>query len=820
MSDESNQNITNSDQPSKEDTLGLTPYVIAMTEFLTHPDTKPPLTISIEGEWGSGKSSFMKQLEEQIKVKSKELRKEELKKIWSKIKEEHITSDLSDICKFLQLRFSQETQTVWFNAWKHDKAESLWATFAISFLEEISRNRDFSDCIPNLYSSLLLFIKRLDFKEKPMKSLQTLFGGIVICSIIVGFIYVAFFKVGFSGVSNWSEQVVEIIEKSKGADKKEPKKEEPPSSENSENLPLSLSLLFGGAGSSLAVVGKLLAKLKELIGDPKMDLTQYLESPDYKKQVTFVETFHADFRKIVEAYVGKDEKVYVFIDDLDRCELGKAADLLQALNMMISNDPQIIFILGMDREKVAAGITYKQKDVLPYLASIGGKNQDTKDNYTLSKQLDYGFSYLEKFVQLSFTLPKPSENSLNDFFVGLSPGSNENQDLPIKTFFRIPYNFIPKTIDYLQFQINKIQKKFQKASLKKDIAPAVIEEAKPNHSTLAIFPIITKNLEKDEKEDLVKMVAPFFDNNPRRLKQYINALRLKRYMYYYAIGVKWEEKEQITQQQLGKFIAITLKYPRLLNELEKDNKLLENLETCAINKSNSTKSSQDTKLIIINKPIVNSQGDVNYGDANYWINTYPKLAALLSYEVEKASERYSLKTKGIKRLLEVSPKLDLDSKYFKLREFLEAKKWREADEETANVMRQVANREDYGWLDIEDIDNFSCKDLGIIDQLWVKYSEGRFGFSVQKTIYQELGGTREYNWEIWAKFGDRVGWRKDEEWLMYDELTFSTDAYKIGHLPSAKSSNLQISPIHKYHVKSSSVFERLCLFSRVETCKL
>ncbi|MBK1989487.1 hypothetical protein A0J48_018435 [Sphaerospermopsis aphanizomenoides BCCUSP55] len=472
--EESQNNITISDQPAGKDSLGLTPYVIAMTEFLTHPDTKPPLTISIEGEWGSGKSSFMKQLEEQIKVKSKEVREKKLKEVWENLK---IDSDLSEIWQFLQLRFGQETQTVWFNAWRHEKAESLWATFAISFLEEISRNRDLSDWIPNIWSSFILFINRLEVKEKPIKFFDTVVSSSVIVSIIVAFIYVGFFKVGYSGISNFSEQIVELLEKSekskdedkeekqdsqpnnqenkqdkkdqqpqKTADKEEKKDDKKSEDKNADSL-LTLSLLVGGAGGSLAGVGKLLSKLKELIGDPKMDLTQYLESPDYKSQVAFVEKFHEDFRKIVEAYIGVDEKVYVFIDDLDRCELGKAADLLQALNMMISNDPQIIFILGMDREKVAAGITYKQKNVLPYLASIRGNNQDTPGNHNLSKKLDYGFSYLEKFVQLSFTLPKPSENSLDGFFAELYSTHQVNKDLPIKTFFGIPYNIIPKTVD-------------------------------------------------------------------------------------------------------------------------------------------------------------------------------------------------------------------------------------------------------------------------------------------------------------------------------------------------------------------------------------
>ncbi len=79
----SKNTTTIGDQPATEDTLGFAPYVIALAEFLTSKDTKAPLTISIEGEWGSGKSSFMKQLQKQILEKSEELEKEELKKVSS-----------------------------------------------------------------------------------------------------------------------------------------------------------------------------------------------------------------------------------------------------------------------------------------------------------------------------------------------------------------------------------------------------------------------------------------------------------------------------------------------------------------------------------------------------------------------------------------------------------------------------------------------------------------------------------------------------------------------------------------------------------------
>ncbi|MEG4394753.1 serine/threonine-protein kinase [Microcoleus sp. BROC3] len=120
--------------------------------------------------------------------------------------------------------------------------------------------------------------------------------------------------------------------------------------------------------------------------------------------------------------------------------------------------------------------------------------------------------------------------------------------------------------------------------------------------------------------------------------------------------------------------------------------------------------------------------------------------------------------------------------YTNLQNLLAAKKWREADEETARVMLKVAGREKEGGLNTESIDNFPCEDLRTIDQLWVKYSNGRFGFSVQKRIYKSLGGTREYDSEVWEKFGDRVGWRKKNEWLYYNELTFSEKAPEA-HLP-------------------------------------
>ncbi|MEG4328250.1 serine/threonine-protein kinase [Microcoleus sp. herbarium5] len=118
--------------------------------------------------------------------------------------------------------------------------------------------------------------------------------------------------------------------------------------------------------------------------------------------------------------------------------------------------------------------------------------------------------------------------------------------------------------------------------------------------------------------------------------------------------------------------------------------------------------------------------------------------------------------------------------YTRLRDLLAAGKWKEANEETSKVMLKLARREKEGYLGQESIENFPCDDLRTIDQFWVKYSQGRFGFSVQKKIWLEVGGKVDYETE--CKRGDRVGWRKGCSWLNKSDLTFNKQA-PTGHLP-------------------------------------
>ncbi|MGQ4650196.1 GUN4 domain-containing protein [Lyngbya aestuarii] len=196
---------------------------------------------------------------------------------------------------------------------------------------------------------------------------------------------------------------------------------------------------------------------------------------------------------------------------------------------------------------------------------------------------------------------------------------------------------------------------------------------------------------------------------------------------------------------------------------------------------------------------------------------------------------------------------DCDIDYTKLRDLLKTGKWKEADQETLAVMLKAVNREQENFLDSEAIKNFPCTDLHTIDQLWVKYSGGQFGFSVQKSVWLSVGGElAEDNNEIYEaqlagslstlnsnaspedmvsqlhfrqtrlyeKFGLRVGWRDRNGvkllrgWTSYDDLTFSLIWAPVGHLPTlASSRQTGFEEVNYWLLKSD-------FFSRMDACWL
>lgn len=148
--------------------------------------------------------------------------------------------------------------------------------------------------------------------------------------------------------------------------------------------------------------------------------------------------------------------------------------------------------------------------------------------------------------------------------------------------------------------------------------------------------------------------------------------------------------------------------------------------------------------------------------------------------------------------------------YKNLEEYLKNEQWKEADLETMEILIEIADsiespnqpmkdRDVITWLELKDIDKIPDEDLKTIDKLWVEYSKGHFGFSVQAKIWTERecqGKQGEFNFIIYQnKFAKSIGWYDGRKWInRYDNFDFSVDA-KRGHLPSLSFPNQKIREI-------------------------
>ncbi|NJL40549.1 MAG: GUN4 domain-containing protein [Leptolyngbyaceae cyanobacterium SM1_4_3] len=98
------------------------------------------------------------------------------------------------------------------------------------------------------------------------------------------------------------------------------------------------------------------------------------------------------------------------------------------------------------------------------------------------------------------------------------------------------------------------------------------------------------------------------------------------------------------------------------------------------------------------------------------------------------------------------------------------------------VMLKTVNREAEGF-DEGSIKNLSCDLISQVDRLWLQHSDGKFGFSVWERMYLECGGkTNVEDEKSWNCFGNRVGWRMNNDWIDTNNANFSKSA-PVRHLP-------------------------------------
>ena len=116
--------------------------------------------------------------------------------------------------------------------------------------------------------------------------------------------------------------------------------------------------------------------------------------------------------------------------------------------------------------------------------------------------------------------------------------------------------------------------------------------------------------------------------------------------------------------------------------------------------------------------------------------------------------------------------------YAPLQQALARQQFEEADRLTSAILRELAGPDAVrrGYVYYSEVPPIASVDLESLDRLWLVYSQGRFGFSVQLRLLRSLAGR-------WEQLWPRLGWKQGGVWTRYPgSFTWSLEAPE-GHLP-------------------------------------
>ncbi len=284
------------DSPFTNDVLGRKPLVKNLITLLTNSDT--PIVFSLNAEWGTGKTVFLKMLAAQLKL--------------------------------------SDHKSIYFSAWETDFA----ADPMLAFLAEI---------IPAL--------EEIGGKNPAKKQ--------------------------------YADKVIRT---------------------GTHLLRHFIPLAVNAATAGLLNGGAIAAKLGE--GFAEELLNEYIQAKDE------ISKFKVEVRKLLSNEDGTTSKIYILVDELDRCRPSYALELLERIKHLFEIEG-LIFVLSMDRKQLAHSVK-----------AVYGSDFS-------------GSEYLRRFINMEYTLPEPNRDDYID---------NLLQMLGCKAFFqsRVPINNLTHGIGTLK----------------------------------------------------------------------------------------------------------------------------------------------------------------------------------------------------------------------------------------------------------------------------------------------------------------------------------------------------------------------------------
>ena len=331
-------------EPGDAEASNLDPLAKAIADFIRNPETKPPMTVAVTGTWGSGKSSLMNLIRYRL-----------MKSAW---------------------------RPVWFNAWHHQKEESLLAALLQTIrMQAVPKLWERGG--PSFYTRLFL-IRLRNYQARVVAT------AMLVC-FTAGFVMT--YPLILDRLKDHSSTGHGLIERIGDFF--------PPATAN---LVLSLGTIITVLYSLFKGLNAFGVKPAELLAD----VSSGARIKDLDAQMSFRERFAREFREVTDA-LNPWRSLLIFIDDLDRCHPNNVVEVLEAVNFLVTSGDCFV-ILGMARDKVqpAVGLAFKEMAAemdLPPGSTLTG------DEAARERRKELAHDYLDKLINFEVAVPRQSADA-------------------------------------------------------------------------------------------------------------------------------------------------------------------------------------------------------------------------------------------------------------------------------------------------------------------------------------------------------------------------------------------------------------------------
>lgn len=518
-----------SDTSAEIDLFNYEMYASAIVKFLTLNDTHPPLTIGILAPWGKGKTTLMRFIEKKLRserspaaANNKPSNEKAIEETVVQASFKMVQHWLNDtIFKYIKDKIfgspdrsnasvefepTLEYPVVWFNAWKFQKTQQIWAAFAYEIIQQLVRQ--VPDRIQREQFWLKLNLARID--KDAIR--DQLYSSALKKIFIVGAMVTAVLLVVLKFVLN---------------------------------LPFGIPVSVVTGLLSFWPTFQLIKK-----NTPDVDTSKFLVQPNYKTEMGYLYSVEQDLQHVFRLLTTETKPAVIFIDDLDRCSPEVTAELIEAINSFISSDClKCYFVLGQDAQMVAAALDVKYD-------KIGEKITDARRQHG-----SLGWSFMEKFVQLQFNIPVLSASQRELLLKSLFNAEPEKElsDEAVRSNYEELMSMVQTAPDTSMLLSKEVtEKKAVLMSKAPNIAARINEEilsrtAKDFNDT---------NIEAD---NIVSCLARHLGDSPRGIKRFVNLYRFYRFIQSSGIN---DELAQLDYIVLGRWVVLMIRWPQLIRAIQ------------------------------------------------------------------------------------------------------------------------------------------------------------------------------------------------------------------------------------------------------------